>query len=442
MRILTVLLSILVTSGCAGPSGPASPASATGAEEAEHRTDSTPSPSEDGDGSGRDPTEEERAAFAELEELTERIRELEFEHPVPVGIQDQVRISAQLSSMIEEEDLDEARVVYGALGLIEPDVNLRELIERLASEQVVGYYDPDDNRLVVRDDVMSRRGGDVDEASAVLVHELVHALQDQQLDLGDRFDLDRDTDAENAFDALVEGDATLAMLGHVLAEQGAPLDLITRQPALLGQVLSQTPLQGMELEAAPPIVRVTLLAPYLKGLLFVAHLHGQDGWRAVNEAHAELPASSEQVLHPEKYLAGEAPEEVPLPELPELAAAGLEPMEEDTLGELELGVYLAQHRPKVDADEAAAAGWAGDRLRVYQSRTGPGAVVWFTLWDDEDEAEEALQAARGVREAVPADRRDRHRVERRGRAVLILRGLPKELHPPVRKAFRAFAESV
>lgn len=436
MRTLFALILLLSAPGCAGSAGPATPASPAAPEE--HGS----SPSADGAGRGREPSEEERAALGDLEKVTERIRELQFEHPVPVGIQDQVRISAQLSSMIEEEDLDEARVVYGALGLIEPGVDLRELIERLASEQVVGYYDPEDNRLVVRDDVMSRRGGDVDEASAVLVHELVHALQDQQLGLGDRFDQDRDTDAENAFDALVEGDATLAMLGHVLEQQGAPLELITRKPALLGQVLSQTPLQGMELEAAPPIVRVTLLAPYLKGLLFVAHLHGQDGWSAVNEAHRELPPSTEQVLHPEKYLAGEAPEEVRLPELPELAAAGLEPMEDDTLGELEMGVYLAQHRPKVDSDEAAAAGWAGDRLRVYQKGTDSGAVVWFTLWDDETEAEEALEAARNVRDAVPPEQRALHRVERRGRAVLIVRGVPKELHPPVRKAFRAFADSV
>ncbi|MFW6066886.1 MAG: hypothetical protein ACOC97_00995 [Myxococcota bacterium] len=436
-RLLPLLLALLV-GGC-GASGPPPQNEPSPASRSPQAAEVAP---ENGRGRQREPTERERTTIRELETITQKSRELTFARPVPVQIQDQVRISAHLSSMIEEEDLDEARVVYSALGLIDPETDLRALIERLASEQVVGYYDPKKSRLVVRDDVMKNGADAGDEAAAVLVHELVHALQDQRLGLGETYDLERDTDAQNAFDAVVEGDATLAMLGHVLSQQGAPLDLVTRKPVLLGQVLDQAPLHGMELESAPPIVRVTLVAPYIKGLLLVATLHGRGGWEAVNEAHAEPPVSTEQVLHPEKYLAGEAPEPVELPELAELREAGLEPFEEDTLGELEIGVYFAQHRAELDSDAPAAAGWAGDRLRVYQAEDGSTAVVWFTLWDDEREAREAMDAAQAVRDAAPKAERVRHVVERRGRAVLVVRGLSRELHPAVHRAFRTFAGSL
>jgi hypothetical protein len=435
-RLAAVLLLLLALAACGGSgTAPATPGAPSGPAAAQ-----APKPA---DGVSRPPTEEERGVIASLSRLTERTRELTFEHPVPVLIQDQVRITAHLSAMIEEEDLDEARVVYSALGLVDPAVNLREMIERLASEQVVGYYDPRESQLVVREDIMiDRRPSSNGEAAAVLVHELVHALQDQRLGLGEVYQDDRDTDADNAFDGLVEGDATLAMLAYVLADQGAPLDLLTQKPELLGDLLAAAPLHGMELESAPPIVRVTLVAPYFKGLIFTASLHGRGGWDAVNRAHAHPPVSTEQLLHPAKYLAGEQPEAVELPELPELDHAGYEAFKDDTLGELELAVYLAQHRPGLDTDDAAAAGWAGDRIRVYRHPERKPAVVWFTLWDDQDEAREAAAAARAVVGALSRDRRPHHRVERAGRAVLIVRDLPPALHGPVQGAFRRLAGKV
>jgi hypothetical protein len=85
-------------------------------------------------------------------------------------------------------------------------------------------------------------------------------------------------------------------------------------------------------------------------------------------------------------------------------------------------------------DEPAAAGWSGDRLRVYRHDQARPAVVWWTVWDDETEAREAEAAARRV-----APRGPEHRVERAGRAVLILRWVPVALQSEPRAAFHAFA---
>jgi hypothetical protein len=197
-----------------------------------------------------------------------------------------------------------------------------------------------------------------------------------------------------------------------------------------------------ELAQAPPILRVTLVSSYIDGVLFAAELHGLGGWRAVDDAHRTPPTSTEQILHPNRFVRGEHPEAIALPSFSELEAGGLSVVEEDTLGELEMRVYLGQLAAQ-GIDEAAANGWAGDRLRVYR-RAGEteGAVVWFTAWDDEAEAREAEDAARQIALALPEPARPMGRVLRRGRAMLIVRNLAPDLHDPVKVAFDRFATAL
>jgi hypothetical protein len=164
-------------------------------------------------------------------------------------------------------------------------------------------------------------------------------------------------------------------------------------------------------------------------------VQGRGGWPAVNNAHRRSPATSEQVLHPEKFFAREPAEKIAIPDNEEVRAAGFERIEEDTLGELELSVYLGQGRA-AGTDEEAAAGWAGDHLTVY-GRGDEAAVIWWTTWDTVADAEEAFAAARSV-----SPRNSKARVERKGRSVLIVRGLPSKLHRPVRSDFHSFARRI
>lgn len=396
---------------------------------------------------GRPPTPSEQRAIDELERVAERIRDLRFARPVPFRIQSRAVITQFVRDKIDGDELERARIFYLALGLIEPDLDVRELLVSVLGEQIVGYYDPERSLMVIREDVAaqlsrtSRVERELGEAEMVIVHELVHALQDQRLGLGQRYEEERDIDAENAFASLVEGDATLAMFGHMAARGGQPLSRLTRNVGVLRNLVRNAPpsVQGQELDRAPPIVRLPLLSRYLDGLLFCATLHGHRDWAGVDEAHRRPPRSTEQVLHPERYLAGDEPIAVALPELPTLTEAGWSPHDEDTLGELEIGIYFGLGRESTERDARAAEGWGGDRLRVYTNAAGETAVVWFSVWDDEAEAREAQEAASAV--AARAATARGTRVERLGRAVLILRDLPTEQHGPVREAFATFARS-
>lgn len=444
-RTLALLLAPLLVVAC----GPPPPVPPPGPDPVDAAGDEEPAPREGDDPladvPGRAPDAREGRALAQLQRLAERIRGLRFSHPVPFRIQSRDVITQFVRDQMDAEELERSRIFYVALGLLEPELDVQDLLVRVLGEQIVGYYDPERSLMVIRDDVaeqLRRHVGhpQLGEAEMVIVHELVHALQDQRLGLGDRYEEERTIDAENAFAALVEGDATLAMIGHLAARNGQPLSNLTRNAAMLRMLIRNGPqaIQGQEIERAPPIVRLPLVARYLEGMVFCATLHGGDGWPGVDAAHRAPPVSTEQILHPDRYATGEQPDPVTLPELTALTEAGLVPHEEDSLGELEMAIYFGLGTA-AESDASAAEGWGGDRLRVYRDGDGGTAVVWFTSWDDEDEAIEAEAAARAVLEAAASDARARHRVERRGRAVLIVRDLDPSLHDAVRAAFEEAA---
>lgn len=390
-------------------------------------------------GTSRLPTEQERAIIHGLMDDAAAVRSLPFLREVDAEIQDEARIRAFVEADIDADELREARDLYTSLGLLPPDVDLEALLLEVLGEQIVGYYDPERQRLVVRDDVMrSLARSSVDEARVVLVHELVHALQDQHLQLGVLNEVERDSDADNAYRALVEGDATLAMVAYVLNSQGTRLADITSNPQVLERFFeSGAPAAGTNaLDRAPAILRVTLMAPYTRGALFCGDRHRLGGWSSVDGAHRLLPVSSEQVLHPEKYAAGELPDAVALPAARALESLGYVNLLEDTLGELELSIYLAQGT-STDQDTSAAAGWSGDRLAIYSRADAPTAAVWWTAWDSEAEAQEAeLAAQRAGAEAEGS------LVLRSGRAVMILRQVPTSATAELTWRFQEFARAL
>jgi hypothetical protein len=444
---LVLLLCLAFVSACSSAAPASDPQDAHDAQSKPSPLP-PPKPAPAPAGTRRVPSARESRVIDELMGSAERVRGLQFKQPVPVLVEDRDRITAYVETQIEDEELDRARVVYAALGLLPPDLDVRSLLLRLMGEQVVGYYDAEEKHLVVRDDVMrafargddanAEEGSDLSEARIVLVHELVHALQDQHLNLFKNIHAERDTDADNAFHALVEGDATLAMIGYALEREEIPLSRLTSNPAQIqsfSDVVRHSPLAGTELEQAPAIIRVPLLSAYVDGLAFCASLHGMGGgFSAIDRAHANPPVSSEQVLHPLRFADPDAPQALTLPDLPELAAAGYEVVREDTLGELEMGVYFSQNAREADAKRAAD-GWDGDRLRVYRSKTEPPAVVWLSVWDSERDAQEAEAAAAHVARQSASPAPDRWEVVRKAKKLLIVRDLP----PPLRARIPALA---
>lgn len=420
MKRIALTLALLSASCAAQPQGPA---------QETHVATSRPPPPVQEEGRRR-PTAIEHTAIARIITATEEVRGLEFKMPVRVDIESAARIAASLSDQITEEDVQKATHVYQALGLLPAEVDVRELLEGVLGEQVVGYYDTDSARLVVRDDVIRilvSRPNTREAALArlTLLHELVHALQDQWLHLGEIYEAEHDSDDEGVVRSIAEGDAMLTMVLHDAAARGQDL-----RQAALERGRRPVDLNGLngdpsgELSNAPAILRVTLVAPYLLGLRVVARAYYEGGWDAVNALFTTPPDSMEAVMHPVEAAVAT---EVTMPEFPSMHEAGFELLDEDTLGELELGVYLAQNRAE-DVDTESAQGWHGDRIRIYQ-RDSAIAVVWWIAFDSEEDATRAATAA----EQAGSD------VARTGRALFVTRHVVPELRASLLAPFETFA---
>jgi hypothetical protein len=172
------------------------------------------------------------------------------------------------------------------------------------------------------------------------------------------------------------------------------------------QALQEADAAGSEdpLSAAPPIIRENLLFPYIQGLQFVS-LVQERGWQAVDGAYADPPQSTEQILHPEKYLSRDEPQLISLPPLTDTLGTDWRLVEAGTLGEFQISLYLAQQVDQATANRASE-GWDGDQYAVYTS-DGATVLAFATVWDsveDRDEFAAAYQAYAEGKYARPPDR--------------------------------------
>jgi hypothetical protein len=267
--------------------------------------------------------------------------------------------------------------LYKAFGLLPPDQSLKQLYLDLIDSQVAGFYRPDDKTLYV----VSRTGTIGGADKITFAHEYDHALQDAAFPVfKDMKELLDETDRALARAAIYEGDATWLMLqwgsAHLTPEEFAAAQAAGADPESMA-ILAKT----------PPILVESLLFPYTAGSAFIVPIHTADGWPAVDALYDKLPLSTEQVLHPEKFRAGEKPVAV---QLPATLAAGMgdgwTEAIQDTFGEFQLGVWLRESGISASDASAAAAGWGGDRLAVLNGPDEAWAVVMRTTWDDEKEA--------------------------------------------------------
>ncbi|HXK19392.1 MAG TPA: hypothetical protein VNG33_16390 [Polyangiaceae bacterium] len=289
-------------------------------------------------------------------------------------------LTAQLDAETPTDVIQATEALLYGFGTVDADFDFRASVIKLMTSQLLGFYDPKQKTFFV--------GGDLagDEADVTLWHELVHALQDQHYDLTRLSDWQPDMgDSQAAVHALAEGDATSAMIDGMLKPRGA-----TALEVPEGLMRAQSVLGSAALSAPPVLVR-SLLAPYVDGLLFTNYLRSRGGFAAVDEAWRSPPTSTEQLLHPEKFLAHEPPLVVPLPP-PPASAPELSERFHDVMGEQTLRLLFEEWLPARTA-AAAAADWGGDRLSVFADDARKRwAVGWHLRFDSPAAAERALIA--------------------------------------------------
>jgi hypothetical protein len=321
--------------------------------------------------------------FAAIEADVLDLRELEAPDIGPAEIIDRDQLARELEEMLADEwtpdELRRSNLTLRAMGLLDAGQDLRELTERLLSDQVIGFYDPAEERMVV----VSDEGLSV-TARITYAHEYTHALQDAAFDSFDVREELTDDDAILARQALEEGDATVVMfqwaLQHLSAEE-------------LAEVGAQ-PLPDMS--GIPGWMVAQLLFPYEQGFAFVTALRGGGGWEGVDDAYARAPASTEQVIHLEKYLADEEPMQVDAPSLGVIFERESRELDPTTMGEAMIDIWLTELGADDATAAAAAAGWGGDRLRLATGPDDAWVLSWRIAWDSAADADEFAAAYEGL----------------------------------------------
>ncbi len=338
------------------------------------------------------------------------------------------------SSGRDRTEADDA--FWKGFGFVPPSVSGREATLRVMESGVLGLYDHRTKKLYVRG---ARGGGGRVVPSRwtdryVLVHEIEHALQDQNFGLDDYGQAPTEDEAL-ARTALMEGDARLTeVAAHALEVAGDDLWVAHAaywlRTETIDNILRNEGVEGTTLKEAPPLVRRRSVFPYVEGAAFVGDLVRAGGLRLVDQAFAHPPRSTEQVLHPQKYVDGELPVPVDAPGAPD----GWTRLASGSMGELATAVLLAKCEPSWQADQDAS-GWGGDAWAMVVAGPNEGGLLWSTVWDDETSAARFERAARArgacLEKATVDPRLGRDvLVLREGRRVAYVQGLSEPLREP------------
>lgn len=278
-----------------------------------------------------------------------------------------------LRKMDEDKDAGKRyadQKVLEKFGLIPKDYPLDREMVKILTEQIAGLYDPDSEEFFIAD------WNDASDQRMVMSHELTHALQDQHFHIEKWGDAAKpDDDAELARDAVLEGSAMAAMLDYILRDQGRTVrDLGTIDPELLMGDPDSSP----ELAHAPKVIQDELLFPYVGGTTFTQRLlQVGNGWPGFYKVFVKPPVSTQQIMHPNLYLAGVTPPPLTLPAARALPAEWKK-LDENKMGEFGVLEILKQFLTKERAADLAGS-WSSDRYAIYEDQKTKRTLLLFRL---------------------------------------------------------------
>lgn len=275
----------------------------------------------------------------------------------------------------KDETLKTERL-YRALGILSENDNLYEIRLSLLNYNASSFYEPGNDTLYIA----SENSVSTPSQIRTYVHEFVRSLQYQHFDIKSITERPKGTiDAKIALHALVEGDATISELVFInqdMSEEERAASVIPPDNELLSA-----------LREAPRVIQREFIFPLEEGAQFANHIYETGGFETINEAYFNPPQSTEQILHPEKYEAGDTPLEVSVTDPSSVLGNGWNVDLEDTLGEFLLQAYLeAIIGPELAL--TATEGWGGDTVLLLDGPGDESALILRAVWDTVSDAEE------------------------------------------------------
>jgi hypothetical protein len=321
----------------------------------------------------------------------QRISGMPLKHPVPCDYIDKQHIKEFLQKRVKDvakpEELRAEELTLKMFGLVPPDFDLAENTVELLTEQAAAFYDYEKKKLFITD---STPGA---SQEPVLAHELAHAVADQNYNLARFIKQGRKSDdGSTARMAVMEGQATWLMSEFLARRMNKSLKDSPGMAEAMSSMSDNSNSEFPVFDKSPLYLRLTLVFPYTKGMMFQHAVFDRDGQQGFAEVFQKPPSSTQQILHPEKYFEGVKPTEPALPE-PKLGK-GYKGLVGGSLGELDHQVMLEQYSGKEVADRLASH-WRGCEFELKENAKAKRVVLLYAVeWDTEDAAREYFAAYR------------------------------------------------
>ncbi len=321
-------------------------------------------------------------AMETIAENVETLRGIRSSQEITFDIISQDELADKLNESVSFQSLEHIQASHDLLvllGLLERGDNLEEKILEARLRSISGFYVPEERKFYLVSDEEGELG--VSEI-ITLCHEYVHALQDQSYGLREMEQKTSNEDEQLALRAVVEGEAQV--VSHAYFDRYlTPL----QQQSFWSGLNDDNHQDG--------IVFIGDVFTYIEGENFIDAVAPGGYWPSIEAVFIDPPTSSEQVLHPEKFLEGsDPPLEVDIPDFSELLGPSWNEIAGNVMGEFHIRAYLAGHISP-SAAELAAAGWGGDRYVLFENEEdGRDILVWKVEWDTVEDARQFVLAHR------------------------------------------------
>lgn len=311
----------------------------------------------------------------DLKKAVVEIGKLEFLTDIPVVYVDKSKLKKYIEALVDEEYPEERSqkeaVFLQLMGFSDRRLNLKATRKRILVNNARGMYNEKTKEILATSDYRT-----VDMMKAmILVHEMRHAVQDAHYDLkeilgpGDLSDYD---DRKLARLSAVEGDAAFLSVQFSGFNAGLLSSTFDSDPLISFSPIGNT----AQLYKSPEIVKQQLIMPYIYGLRFVSTVFQKKKWKGLHRVLSSPPDSTEQVIHPDKFLNREVPDEVTINYKPEKYPV----FHTGVIGEHYLNVLLMDKKQSGYVDYAA--GWGGDTFVIY-GNAASYFMIWKSVWDKE-----------------------------------------------------------
>jgi hypothetical protein len=311
------------------------------------------------------------------------------ELPFASVTRDQVNayLKEQIKETVKPAEIQAEEASLKKLGFVPNDFDLKQTTIDLLTEQAAAFYDFHRRKLFISD------WATVNMRDDALIHELAHALADQNFPIRKFMDTRSDnSEVSLAREAVVEGQASWLMLEVEARRNGRSLADERTAAQVLNVDANAPDTEYPVFSKAPLYLRRTLLFPYESGQKFQQAVFRRDGKNAFARVFRDPPVSTAQIDYPDRYFEHDAPG---LPDLPKIAK-GLKEFVNGSLGELETRILLEQYVSQRVSEELAPR-LKGGQFRIDEDKkTHRRMLLYASEWRDEEAAGRFFEAYQDV----------------------------------------------